>query len=1274
NFLGGVMATAEEKRVLVERNCEAERVFLWEDASLGIDRQHALSLAGYGTVRRFVGLGETKAAARAALVAELGLDPATAEGRLALSVLVGIWGAAGKTDEKEESLRAEAKVMGVARPVTSIERIAMRKVVEARYGKKPGSEIPVPTYLAETLEEVENSEPAASRLDEILSIEDSKVQSISAGLNASGLVQVARTKNKVLLPSNSEELRTRLKVESNAWLMLKTKFPNRTWLRSLDPTDFLDYAEYLLGKKCYNIQAQAGTGAGATEVPPRLVREEAAPLSDALKQACKNQELKELSFLIPLAHSSSSVRQGAKRSWSPGAGGAPGAQGAPGMPGQGKKALKKAAGQAKVAKAQATAPAPAPNGAKGAKGSKGAGKGEFVNLTPDNRQMCWGFNSQAGCLVAGCARVHVCNRKGCLKASGVAAVSETEHASTSQRGVGAKVSHGGPAKAQISLKADVARKEPARGDARRQEKGWEAELAQDSAPPRITLLPRSACPQQVKVLYIFAGANRKSSIGDFLRKNNLVAAQVTAVDVLRDPTEGDVAIAAVWAGILADLQAGVYHVLIISPSCNSFTRANWAGGWPKPCRSKACSRNVKAPSRRNRAGSPKTSPRIAPASPGSRRTAAKQRPAFDFDEPEDEVPVLAQDVGPKPLGKRQARRRPAKRLYWECPLCEWRTKTKWWIQEKQRHVSAWHPAEAASLNIDRKQLCVERELTEGEEVAWKCPLCTQGMPSGTLASATAGAYGRLASLVRGDGLEHEVSMFRWPAGCRNGRSDVICNKCKQVRKSVRELAKLPCELISVGHEGCPCTALLQRLQLQADSAAPELADKIRDAIRQLTPVSGEAAAPNRYGMRIAAMTAQTLVAKLALRAAMLAAKKAGWQLCVGPHSVDAAGSPTAGVAVLSRWPVERMGPPPVQRPHKRHLEARNLYLHASDPAAAAGAEGGEDRIFVGDWNRTMEEAPAAQALANGALHTADDVGGIERAREPTRHNGRRIDYAFISFNVADWRIMIWWCTSSKATPWSCPAAGEPQPGCAQRRRDIARPLEDEMAGVTQVQQEARLHRAAAGHVRPLAQGLIGRKQEGGFNTEGSAAYPPVGVEEENISGTASVLTESVRTLETASGEAAGLEDETSEEEEPGIPRPKLKDHRGGIGKPLQSKWGGKDKNCYDGAGLCSAGRWAPYKRVGTIEKWPGLLKDCFKAILVNHIENPVKLVCRLACGKVSDSPFSEEMIEQGRKAWIEAIQEGPEDKAALSIIAANQPFLLAAVGEVAEDACGFREE
>jgi hypothetical protein len=217
---------------MVEKDCKAEMVFLWEDASLDIDHQHALSATGVGTVRRFVGLGENQAAGRAALEAELGLDPATAEGRLAHSALMGVWGAAGRWQEKEESPRAEAKVRGITGPETGIEHIKMRKVTEARYGKKPESKTPAAAYLPEKLEEVKNNGPTASRLDEILSMEDSEVQSISTGLSVSGLGQVVRTKNKVLLPSNSEELRNQLKV---------MKFTNRTRLGRLDPTDFLDY-------------------------------------------------------------------------------------------------------------------------------------------------------------------------------------------------------------------------------------------------------------------------------------------------------------------------------------------------------------------------------------------------------------------------------------------------------------------------------------------------------------------------------------------------------------------------------------------------------------------------------------------------------------------------------------------------------------------------------------------------------------------------------------------------------------------------------------------------------------------------------------------------------------------------------------------------------------------------------------------------------------------------------------------------------------------------
>ena len=55
--------------------------------------------------------------------------------------------------------------------------------------------------------------------------------------------------------------------------------------------------------------------------------------------------------------------------------------------------------------------------AKGGKGNPSKGKGKNKNMvrnTPDGRQICFAFNSEAGCS-GGCGRAHVCRRRGCQK-------------------------------------------------------------------------------------------------------------------------------------------------------------------------------------------------------------------------------------------------------------------------------------------------------------------------------------------------------------------------------------------------------------------------------------------------------------------------------------------------------------------------------------------------------------------------------------------------------------------------------------------------------------------------------------------------------------------------------------------------------------------------------------------------------------------------------------------------------------------------------------------
>lgn len=169
---------------------------------------------------------------------------------------------------------------------------------------------------------------------------------------------------------------------------------------------------------------------------------------------------------------------------------------------------------------------------------------------------------------------------------------------------------------------------------------------------------------------------------------------------------------------------------------------------------------------------------------------------------------------------------------------------------------------------------------------------------------------------------------------------------------------------------------------------------------------------------------ETRLSEDSLLAAQHAAKQAGWSFLSGTCAIDLQGAPTAGVAVLSRWHVERKIFPAidagllaqrgrwqvlrVHRPGQRPFLLTNLYLHASSKRDASNlghqlfelvAATGEDCLFVGDWNNTPEEEPAVAALRSGQLHLADDVAGPFQLHQPTRANGRHIDYALHTVNV-----------------------------------------------------------------------------------------------------------------------------------------------------------------------------------------------------------------------------------------------------------------------------------
>ena len=91
------------------------------------------------------------------------------------------------------------------------------------------------------------------------------------------------------------------------------------------------------------------------------------------------------------------------------------------------------------------------------------------------------------------------------------------------------------------------------------------------------------------MLYLFAGVPRDGDIESHLKDLAVqfdILVHVRALDLKRDPSH-DLTSKGLWEDVFQGISAGLWDVLILSPPCNTFSRArcNWMGGtFPKPVR------------------------------------------------------------------------------------------------------------------------------------------------------------------------------------------------------------------------------------------------------------------------------------------------------------------------------------------------------------------------------------------------------------------------------------------------------------------------------------------------------------------------------------------------------------------------------------------------------------------------------------------------------------------------------------------------------------------
>ena len=405
----GPMAALDDagKRVYIAENAAADLQYVLEDSAVPLDLQYRL-VRHYTSLKIFAAMGDSPGDIRAAAQADFALDPAaSAEARASAAKLVSAWNLARDLAAKEKELFAESKVLGAPRVLQHSERQAMLKAVENAYGRLQESEIPANEYMAVKLEEVENGEPTASALDEIISKQEKNTSSLQTSLDAAGHLRVTKVKGKGKLPESTEDYRRLMKIEGITWLCLAAKFKSKAWLQDLRLSDFNKFVEYILGERVNGIKISISGTQQPLRPPWSIVldyefklRKEAfkhvirgkGTLKEALEEVVKDSELKEAYFVTPLTLASHEQPNKYQRT------GGKGNQGHP----QG--GIFSSFGKGKHSK--------------GKNHKKGKGKGGFkgdtalVSQTPDGRDICYAFNAQ-GC-AGKCGRVHCCRVRGCF--------------------------------------------------------------------------------------------------------------------------------------------------------------------------------------------------------------------------------------------------------------------------------------------------------------------------------------------------------------------------------------------------------------------------------------------------------------------------------------------------------------------------------------------------------------------------------------------------------------------------------------------------------------------------------------------------------------------------------------------------------------------------------------------------------------------------------------------------------------------------------------------
>ena len=384
----------EEGRVELLAKLDPDFHGLLQRKEVGATQQALLSRAGCKSLSRFAAVADTRAQLRNFLQNTLQMDPATQA--MEIASLVDAWEGSKVRMEVRHRAEAEASSSNLPMALQKVEVQDLRKKFENSHYQLEDEVAPVPSTLELLCDQVENGEFKVMMLVQFLSREDAEVDPIGAVIDKSGTVKVRKGYGETKEPQSSEELRQRLRVMARAYIMTGMKYPQKPVFASLDPQDFMQLADYLLGDQVMNLKSEDENGTVVSTPTLKLalsyehqIRKEmvkkmnsGVAVKQALEQARKDVSIKERFLLTPMSlNAMTSMRPKDKRSRTP----------IRSYPSRGYDGDRPPKGRGKGGKGKAS-------------------KGGLRKKTPDGREICYKWNSMKERCRVQCGRVHVCMR------------------------------------------------------------------------------------------------------------------------------------------------------------------------------------------------------------------------------------------------------------------------------------------------------------------------------------------------------------------------------------------------------------------------------------------------------------------------------------------------------------------------------------------------------------------------------------------------------------------------------------------------------------------------------------------------------------------------------------------------------------------------------------------------------------------------------------------------------------------------------------------------